>query len=286
MRNYSTIKVEPMADGFGASVSGLSLNEPLPAPTLTEVKIAWARHSVLAFPDQPLSHPQLEAFALQFGEFGHDPYIVPMAGHPNILELRREATETATNFGAAWHSDWSFQERPPAGTVLHSKVVPPVGGDTLFADAYRAYETLSPPLQQWLCSLRTVHSAAWSYGSKGVYAKQGEKRAMQFKTGKDAEKTWPHPLVRTHPVTGRKALFVNPVYTVAIEGLNAKESSLILGHLFEHIVQPKFVYRHRWQPNMLTMWDNRCTLHNAEGGYDGHLRLLHRCTIAGDVPVC
>ncbi len=286
MRSYATIGVEPMAEGFGACITGLSLSQPLPAAALAELKIAWARHSVLFFPEQPMSHAQLEAFTLQMGGFGHDPYIVPMPGHPNILELRREATETATNFGAAWHSDWSFQERPPAGTLLHAKVVPPVGGDTLFADAYRAYESLSPPLQQWLCTLRTVHSATRSYGSKGVYADASAQRAMQFRTGADAETTWQHPLVRTHPVTGRKALYVNPVYTLAIDGLNAKESALILGHLFELIVQPQFIYRHRWQPDMLTMWDNRCTLHNAEGGYDGHLRLMHRCTIAGDVPVC
>lgn len=286
MRSYATIQVEPMAEGFGARVTGANISQPLPEATLSEVKIAWARHLVLFFPEQPMSHAQLEAFTLQMGGFGHDPYIVPMPGHPNVLELRREATETASNFGAAWHSDWSFQQCPPAGTVLHAKVVPPTGGDTLFADAYRAFESLSPPLQQWLCTLRTVHSARRSYGSKGVYADTSAQRAMRFKTGVEAESTWTHPLVRTHPVTGRKALYVNPVYTLAIEGLNAKESALILGHLFEHIVQPQFIYRHRWQPDMLTMWDNRCTLHNAEGGYDGHLRLLHRCTIAGDVPVC
>jgi taurine dioxygenase len=285
MRSYSTIQVEPQPEGFGAEIRGLRPSEPLPPATLNELKIAWARHSVLAFPDQPLSHEQLEAFTLRLGEFGDDPYIVPMAGHPNILELRREATETSTNFGAAWHSDWSFQPCPPAGTVLHAKVVPPVGGDTLYADCYRAFETLSPAFQHWLVGLRAVHSAAWSYGRKGVYAKTGERRAMQFKTGEDAEKTRPHPLVRTHPVTGRKALYVSPVYTVAIEGLNEHESALILGYLFKHIVQPQFIYRHRWQPDMLTLWDNRCTLHNAEGGYDGHLRLMHRCTIAGDVPV-
>jgi taurine dioxygenase len=284
MRSYAHIQVEPHAGEFGARVGGVSLAAPLAAPALNELRIAWARHAVLYFPDQPLTHEQLEAFVLQVGEFGQDPYIVPMADHPHILELRREATERATNFGAAWHSDWSFQECPPAGTVLHANVVPPVGGDTLFADCTRAHDALSPTFQRMLAGLRAVHCAAWSYGRKGVYAKD-EGRAMKFKTGADAEKTWTHPLVRTHPVTGRKALYVSPVYTIGIEGLNDDEAALLLGHLFEHIVQPRFIYRHRWQPDMLTMWDNRCTLHNAEGGYDGHLRLMHRCTLAGDVPV-
>lgn len=283
-RKYATIEVDPMAEGFGAAVRGLRLAAPLPAETLNEVKIAWARHSVLFFPDQPLTHAQLEAFTLQFGDFGHDPFIVPLDEHPHILELRREPDEKAANFGSAWHSDWSFQARPPAATVLHSKVTPPVGGDTLYADCYRAFETLSPKFQELLCGLRAVHSAAWSYGRQGVYSKD-EQRAMKFRTGEEAEQTQVHPLVRTHPVTGRRALYVSPVYTARIEGLNDAESTLLLGYLFRHIVQPQFIYRHRWQPNMLIMWDNRCTVHNAEGGYDGHLRLMHRTTIAGDVPV-
>lgn len=284
LRKYSTIEVEPMADDFAAAIRGLRLAEPLPQATLAEVKIAWARHSVVFFADQPLTHAQLEAFTLQFGDFGHDPFIVPMAEHPHILELRREPDEKSANFGSAWHSDWSFQQRPPAATVLHAKVTPPVGGDTLYADCCRAFEALSPTFQDMLRGLRAVHSAAWSYGRQGVYAKD-EKRAMQFRTGEEAERTQVHPLVRTHPVTGRRALYVSPVYTAAIEGLSEAESTLILGHLFRHIVQPRFIYRHRWQPDMLTMWDNRCTVHNAQGGYDGHLRLMHRTTIAGDVPV-
>ncbi|HEY9218815.1 MAG TPA: TauD/TfdA family dioxygenase, partial [Phenylobacterium sp.] len=278
----AALQVQPSPSGFGAAITGLDLSRPLDPATLAAVKAAFARHSVVAFPDQPLSLEALEAFTEQVGPFGEDPFIKPMAGHPNVLELRREPDEKATNFGAGWHSDWSFQPQPPAATLLHSKVVPPVGGDTLFADCSRAYEALSDAFKQMLAPLRAVHSAARPYGTKGVFARETEKRTMEIITSPEAEKTQVHPLVRTHPVTGRKALFVSPVYTVGIEGMSDKEAGAILGFLFAHITQDEFVYRHRWSADMLLMWDNRCTVHMAEGGYDGHLRLMHRTTVAGD----
>lgn len=284
MDTYKSIAVEPMRAGFGARITGVDLSKPLPQEQLEDVLRAWTRHSVVFFPDQPLTHPQLEAFTLQVGEFGVDPFIKPMADHPHILELKREAEEKAVNFGAAWHSDWSFQERPPAATILHSKVVPPVGGDTLFADCYRAYEALSPEMQRLLDSLTAIHSAALPYGRNGLFAMEKEKRSMQIIVGEEAEKTWPHPLVRTHPLSGRKALYVSPAYTVCIDGMTKAESDHILSFLYAHATGEQFVYRHRWSANMLTMWDNRCTLHNADGGYDGHLRLMHRTTVAGERP--
>lgn len=280
----ASIHVRPNESGFGAEITGLDISRPLPPETLAEVKDAWARHAVVWFPDQPLTHDQLEAFTLQIGPFGHDPFIAPMEDHPHILELRREPDEKARNFGAGWHSDWSFQEEPPAATLLHSKVVPPVGGDTLYADCTRAWDALSDEMKKVLDGLTAVHSAALPYGTNGVFAQETEKRTMKILVSKDAEKTWPHPLVRTHPVTGRKALFVSPVYTVGIQGMTHAESAAILGFLYAHMTQDRFVYRHKWRENMLTMWDNRCTLHFADGGYDGHLRVMHRTTVAGDVP--
>ena len=277
--------VTPQASGFGAEVGGLDLSAPLAAADLAAVKDAWARHAVLAFPDQPLSLEALEAFTLQMGPFGVDPFIKPMAGHPNVLELRREPDEKATSFGAGWHSDWSFQKEPPAATLLRSEVTPPVGGDTLFADGARAYEALSEGMKAMLAPLRAVHSASRAYGTQGVFAKETQKRTMEIIVSAEADKTVGHPLVRTHPVTGRKALFVSPVYTVGIEGMTAKESQAILGFLFAHMVQEAFVYRHKWRQGMLLMWDNRCTMHFADGGYDGHLRVMHRTTVAGEVPV-
>ena len=280
----AALQVAAEPSGFGAVVRGVDLSRPLTAETLAQVREAWARHAVLSFPDQPLSLDQLEAFTLQIGAFGVDPFIKPMAGHPNVLELRREPDEKATNFGAGWHSDWSFQREPPAATILRAEVVPPVGGDTLFADATRAYEALSPTMQQVLAPLRAVHSATRAYGTQGVFARETEARTMQLIVSEEADKSLSHPLVRSHPVTGRKALFVNPVYTVGIEGMTPEESRAILGFLFALMVEERFVFRHRWAPGTLLMWDNRCTMHFAEGGYDGHLRVMHRTTVAGDVP--
>jgi taurine dioxygenase len=277
------VRAEP--SGFGAEITGLDISRPLPPETLAAVKQAWADHSVMWFPDQPLDHDQLEAFTLQFGAFGNDPYVAPLKDRRHILEVRREPDETTSPFGAAWHSDWSFQDASPAATLLHAKVIPPVGGDTLYADGYRAFEALSPAMQDILTSLRGVHSAARPYGPQGAYAKEAPGRSMTILWSAEAEKTHSHPIVRTHPVSGRRALFVNPVYTVGIEGMTEAESAALLGFLFKHMTADEFVHRHAWSANMLTMWDNRCALHNATGGYDGHLRVLHRTTVAGDTPV-
>jgi taurine dioxygenase len=281
----AAVEVRPRADGFGAEIRGVELSKPLDPGTLAAVKAAWAAHSVLWFPGQPLTVDELEAFTLQIGPFGRDPFIKPMAGHPHVLELRREPDERVSNFGAAWHSDWSFQEAPPSATILHAQVVPPAGGDTLFADCYRAYERLSPTLRRMLEGLRAIHTAALPYGPHGLYAGEAGQRAIEIIVSEEAEKTWPHPLVRTHPVSGRKALYVNPVYTAGIEGLTPAESRALLALLYDCILADDNVYRHRWSANMLTMWDNRCVLHFASGGYDGHLRVMHRTTVAGEVPV-
>lgn len=283
--NYQHIEVTPNENGFGASITGLDLSRPLPAETLDEVKRAWAAHSVVYFPDQPMTLDELEAFTLQLGPFGHDPFIKAMEGRPHVLELRREPDEKATNFGAGWHSDWSFQEAPPAATILHSEVTPPVGGDTLYADGSRAYDDLSDTMKHILDGLNAVHSAILPYGSKGLFAQEKEKRSMKIISSTKAETKQLHPLVRTHPVTGRKALFVSPTYTIGIDGMKDEEAQAILGYLYAHMVKDEYVYRHKWQQNMLTMWDNRCCLHLADGGYDGHLRVMHRTTVAGDVPV-
>jgi taurine dioxygenase len=282
---YRTISVEPEPTGFGARITGVDLSQPLTPRTLAEVKAAWARHAVVAFPDQPLDLAQLEAFTLEMGPFGLDPFIEPMPGHPNVLELRREPDEKATNFGAGWHSDWSFQEKPPAATILHAQVAPPVGGDTLFCDATRAYAALTPTMKAMLAPLQAVHSAGRAYGTKGVFARETEARTLKIVVSEEADQTLTHPLVRVHPVTGRKALFVSPVYTVGIDGLAEAEAQAILGFLFAHLTQDRFIYRHKWREQMLLMWDNRCTMHFAEGGYDGHLRLMHRTTVAGETPI-
>jgi taurine dioxygenase len=284
-RAYRTIRVAAQPSGFGAEISGLDLSRPLPAETLAEVKAAFAAHGVVAFPDQPLSLDELEAFTLQIGPFGDDPYVAPMPGHPNVLEVRREPSEKLTPFGGAWHSDWSFQDAPPAATILRAAVIPPVGGDTLYCDASAAYEALDEATKARLAPLKAVHSATRAYGPKSGYARELDQRSMPIIVSPEADKMHAHPLVRTHPVTGRKSLFISPVYTIGIEGMTPAEADPILAELYKHMVQDRFIYRHKWRVGMVVMWDNRCTMHNAEGGYDGHLRVMHRTTVAGDTPV-
>jgi taurine dioxygenase len=279
------IRIDPQDHDFGATARGLDLRAPLSDAAAETIRLAWARYGVLIFPDQSLDDDELEKFTLGLGDFGLDPFIEAMPDHPHILELRREPDEKAANFGAAWHSDWSFQTHPPSGTILHSKVVPPVGGDTLYADGHRAWEALSETMKSMLDGLRAIHSAAFAYGPRGVLAKEVHERTMKIIVSEEAEKTEIHPLVRTHPVTGRKSLFINPVYTVAIEGLHPAENFTLLKFLYEHMVKDEFVYRHQWQEDMLVLWDNRSTMHFAEGGYNGHLRVMHRTTLAGDRPI-
>ncbi|HEY2709499.1 MAG TPA: TauD/TfdA family dioxygenase [Caulobacteraceae bacterium] len=277
------LHIAPNPSGFGAEVTGLDLSRPLPARTLAGVRAAFLAHGVLWFPDQPLDLDQLETFTLQLGPFGWDPYVAPLADRPHILEVRREPDETARIFGGGWHSDWSFQETPPSATILHAKVVPPVGGDTLYADGVAAYEALSPAFQAMLAPLRTIHSAARPYGPSGFFASETGRKGMTILSSPEAEKTQVHPLVRTLD-DGRRGLFINHTYTIAIDGFTEDESAALLGFLFKHMLADAFIYRHRWAANMLTMWDNRRAMHNATGGYDGHLRVLHRTTVAGGRP--
>ena len=241
----SALKVAPNPTGFGAEVTGLDLSRPLPPQTLAAVKAAFLAHGVLWFPDQPLTHDQLEAFTLQLGPFGWDPYVAPLADRPHILEVRREPDETSSPFGAAWHSDWSFQETPPSATILHAKVVPPVGGDTLYADGVAAYEALSPAFREMIAPVRAIHSAGRPYGPKGFYAGEEGRKGMTILPSPEAEKTQSHPIVRLLD-DGRRALFVNPVYTLAVEGFAEAESAALLGFLFRHMTDERFVWRHRW----------------------------------------
>jgi taurine dioxygenase len=279
------IEIAAQAHGFGARVQGVDLSRPLTPDALARVKDAFTRHSVIFFADQALAIEDLERLTLELGAFGEDPFIAPMDGHAHVMEVRREADEKTLVFGAAWHSDWSFQASPPAATILYGEVIPPVGGDTLFADGYRAFEALSATMQAMLAPLRAVHSARRAYGPRSAYATDARPRSMKIEVSPEAEKSIVHPLVRTHPESGRKALFVNPVYTVGIEGMEAEEASAILNFLFAHMTQDRFVYRHHWAAEMLIMWDNRCALHTAEGGYDGHRRVMRRTTLAGERPV-
>jgi taurine dioxygenase len=285
MSEWRHVSVRVVRDDFAAEVTGLDLRCTLPEETLAEVRAVWAAFPVLCFPDQALTVDELEAFSLQIGPFGVDPFVAPMEAHPNVLEVRRGPDEQGIIFGAAWHSDWSFQERPPSATLLHSQIVPPVGGDTLYVDCRKAWATLSDDLKQIARENKAVHSARLAYGTTGRLATDPQPREMKILTGEKAHATQLHPMVRTHPVTGRSALFVNPVYTIGIEGMGEADGQALLARFYQHLFAGDLVHRHRWRQNMLVMWDNRCVVHNAEGGYEGHARLMHRTTVAGERPV-
>jgi taurine dioxygenase len=274
------LTVTPQAAPCGALVQGIDLRRPLSAHTVAEIRSAWLQHQVLAFPDQDLSLEDLERIALHIGPFGTDPFFRAVPGHPHIAQVRRDADEKTKIFAETWHSDWSFLPRPPQATLLYGNVIPPVGGDTLFANQYLAWAALSPQMQALLRDKQGIHSARRGYARDGMYGERDAGRSMAIRYGDDALATQTHPIARVHPETGRTALFVSPGYTIGIEGLPDNEAQPLLMELFRHQVREDFVYRHRWQPGMLLMWDNRCVIHAATGGYDGHARLLHRITVA------
>ncbi|MBN8492192.1 MAG: TauD/TfdA family dioxygenase [Burkholderiales bacterium] len=274
------LTVTPQAAPCGAIVQGLDLRQPLPADTVAQIRQAWLQHQVLAFPDQALSLEDLERIALHIGPFGTDPFFGCVPGHPHIAQVRRDADEKTKIFAETWHSDWSFLPRPPQATLLYGNVIPPVGGDTLFASQYAAWDALSPGMQALLQDKRGIHSARRGYARDGMYGERDQGRSMAIRYGDDALATQSHPIARVHPETGRTALFVSPGYTIGIEGMADAEAQPLLMELFRHQVREDFVYRHRWQPGMLVLWDNRCVVHAATGGYDGHTRLLHRITVA------
>ena len=278
------LQVHSQPGGFGAAVTGVDLANSLSSRTTTRLRNIWLDHQVLSFPGQQMDHPALERFARAFGDFGVDPYVAPIAGHDHILEVRREPGEKVSPFGAAWHSDWSFQDAPPSATILHAKVVPPAGGDTWYADGYAAFEALDRDSQSELEALTAIHSAVKPYSHGGFLASGGNERSMTILPSDAALETREHPVIRTHPETGRKTLWVNQVYTVGIKGLDKETSKSFLQPLFEHAVKACFIYKHCWAADMLTMWDNRSVQHCARGGYDGHRRVMHRVTVAGDTP--
>jgi taurine dioxygenase len=201
-------------------------------------------------------------------------------GHPHVAQVRREADEATPIFAESWHSDWSFLPGPPAATLLYGDVIPPVGGDTLFANQVAAWEALPAALRKQVDGRMGIHSARRGYARDGKYGAGDRGRSMAIRYSDSALATQTHPLGRVHPETGRTALFVSPGYTIGIEGMPDDEAQALLGELFAHQVKPEFLYRHRWSTGMLVMWDNRAVVHAATGGYQGHRRLLHRITVA------
>ena len=281
---YSRIIVEPITGTIGAEIGGVDLTN-LDQETVTEIRNAFLENVVIFFRDQPLTIPELKNFTAQFGEFGIEPYVKTMPEHPEVIAVVKEADEVNTiNFGGHWHSDWSFQEAPPLATILHGQDIPPYGGDTVFANMYMAYETLSEGMKAIVDPLVGVHSARRPYGTGKSLLGSKKRKSMTIIHSEEAHEEIEHPVVRIHPETGRKALFINPVYTVRLHGMSEKDSQEILEKLFRHSVNEIFTCRFRWRKNSLAMWDNRAAMHLALNDYDGHRRALHRMTLAGDRP--
>ncbi len=277
-----SLQVEPSKASCGATITGVRLDQLLSIDLIAELRALWLEHKVVAFPDQQLSPVQLVGFSEQFGEIGEDPFFGHIDEHPQVAAIQRSADEKTTIFAEIFHSDWSFMPVPPAATALYSITIPPVGGDTVFADQVAAYEQMPDDLRGRVEDLTAIHSAALGYAPDGAYgeADQEQGRSMDILPSEKALETYEHPLVRTHHETGKKALFSSAAYIKAFVGLEKEESDALLMELYAHQSRPEFVYTHRWQAGMLVMWDNRSVLHAATGGYDGYDRLLHRTTIS------
>jgi taurine dioxygenase len=279
MAREAAMKLIPVSASCGALVSEVNLAKPLTSEAIAQIRNGWLRHQVLAFPGQHLEVEDIEHFAQTIGPFGVDPYFEAIPGHPHVAQVKREADEQSPLFAETWHSDWSFLASPPSATVLYGNVIPPIGGDTLFANQYAAWDGLADERKALLKTLQGVHSARRGYSREGMYGEKDKGRSMAIKYSDSALATQLHPIARVHPETGRIALFVSPGYTIGIAGMSDAESAPLLMELFTHQSKPEFVYRHRWSPSMLVMWDNRCVIHAATGGYQGHRRLLHRITV-------
>jgi taurine dioxygenase len=275
---YRHIAVSPLSPAIGAEIGGVDLSLPLPRETFAEIRRAFLDHQVIFFRDQRLTPEQHLAFGRQWGTLNIHPYVRGMAGYPEILEIIKEPSERI-NFGGGWHSDMSFLEEPALGSILYAVEVPEVGGDTLFASQYAAWDALSPGLQQTLLGLRAIHSASEEYGASGHSSRK--RASMDSEVVGDDVPEYEHPVVRTHPETGRKCLYVNPAFTLRFAGWSRKESRPLLEYLFEVSRREAFTCRFRWRPGSLAMWDNRCVWHYALNDYHGHRRHMRRVTVNG-----
>ena len=276
---WRTIEVAPIAGAIGAEIGGVDLSRPLPDEQVAEIRRAWLAHLVVFFRDQPLDDDAFMAFARRIGKPIEYPFVRGLDTHPEIIEVKKLEHERV-NFGGIWHSDTTYLERPPMASMLLARTVPPYGGDTLFANMYVAYETLSEGLRGTLDGLRAVASSA-----KADVSRTREDRIRS--DGRDAARTEyvaEHPVVRTHPETGRKALYVNVAHTVRFAGWTEDESRPLLDLLTTHLTRPEFGCRFGWRVGSLALWDNRCAQHNPVNDYHGFRRVMHRITLEGDVP--
>ena len=278
------LTVEPVAGALGASVTGIDLTEVREASQLDGLRQALADHLVVFLPEQDLSLDDLERVTDLLGGRDATPFVEPLEDRPFVIRVIKEPTDVL-NFANAWHSDLSYLPTPPAYTLLHAWDVPDHGGDTVWSNQYLAYETLSGGLRATLDRLRAVHSAGMAYGTGGLLDQFKELSSMAIAPSDDAFAENVHPAVAVHPVTRRRALYVNPVYTTRFDGWSKEESHALLGHLHRNSINENFTCRLRWSVKTLAIWDNRCVMHNALNDYAGVRREMYRTSVKGAEPV-
>ncbi len=273
---YETIQVEGLSPALGAEVSGVDLAR-LDDRSFKEIRHAWLEHQVLFFRGQKLSRAEQKAFGQRFGELHIHPAAPTDRDHPEVLCVRTDA-DSKQIAGYHWHTDVSCDLEPPSASILRMEIVPPTGGDTLFASMYAAFDALSDSMQRFLTPLRAVHSGERVYTERyGLTAKpRGDEGSYPVTS---------HPVVRTHPETGRRALYVNDGFTTHIENLKPAESRAQLDFLYQHAARPDFQYRFHWEPDSIAVWDNRCVQHLAVWDYYPEVRQGYRVTVKGDRPL-
>ncbi len=279
--SYRCISVTPVTGSFAAEIAGVNL-AALDDNVFAEIKHAFLRYRVLFFRDQDLTPESQIAFGRRFGALNRHPYVDPMPGYPDAFEIVKEPGDRH-HFGNVWHTDLAYAERPVLGTILYGVEVPPAGGDTMFADLQAAYDALSDGMKRLLADLRIVYTNAHTYGKDAARFKAGVSRRMSVRQAE--EKEVEHPVVRTHPETGRKGLYISPIHAARVSGMTKAESQPLLDFLARHATQPEFTCRFRWRPGSVAMWDNRCTLHYAVNDFPNARRIMRRVTIDGDAPV-
>ncbi len=278
MRN-EPFEVRKLAGNIGAEILGIDIAKELSEETVAALRKVWLDNLVVFFRDQDLPPDRFLAFARRFGESQPYPFVKGLDGYPDVIAIAKLEHEKV-NFGGVWHSDTTYLERPPMASMLVAREVPPMGGDTMWANGYLAYETLSEGLKKTLGGLVGVSSSA-----KADVTKTREDRIQSHGTAA-AKQTLiaRHPAVRTHPETGRKALFVNTAHTTHFDGWTEEESRPLLEYLHAHQIRPEFTCRFRWQVGSVAFWDNRSALHYPLNDYHGYRRVMHRITLAGDIP--
>lgn len=286
---YTLIKTVPLASAMGAEIRGVNL-AAIPDAQLEQVKSALWRYKMVYFRDQNLTLEDQENLTLRFGEFGTDAYTKGSPGHPNVQRLLKEAsTRVDRVFGEGWHTDSPFLKHPPSVSILYGKDVPPYGGDTWWANSEVAYDFLSPVMKKLLDGLRVHMTAREAIRLTVSKDELGNPIVGDMQIVMEAQqeiiKGNFHPLVRTHPETGRKALYVDPIYAQGIEGMKEEEARPLLDYLVRHITRDDFSCRLRWSAGTLVMWDNRQCLHKAFNDYDGHRREMYRTIVNGEIPV-